>query len=276
MKHFMKKLVCAATAAVMTVGVTAISASAVVGDMNDSGKMNSADARLLLRYSAKLETIDDAHLAMADLNYDGKVNSGDARILLRAAAKLEDLEHYNNYYFEMSDDGGIDGSFGRLNGTIFVEASMTGLNMAMLYYPNGDFSFIDHEGKRYAILTVEDQKSLSQLMKAQGAGDIDFKEMLSEAMAVLPEMPTPLALLDEGYVKSEGEWEGAPADVYTKDNSTYYFRGKTLLAIRSGSGTATYRNFTEDPALYIYAYKNNGYAEVDFVEMMMSMTDSIF
>lgn len=272
MKHFVKKLACAATAAVMAVSMTAISASAVVGDLNDSGKMNSADARFLLRYSAKLETLDDAHLETADLNYDGKVNSGDARILLRAAAKLEDLEHYNNYYFEMYDNDGVGGSFGRLDGTIFVEASMTGLNMGMIYEPNGDFIFIDHEGKRFAVLTVEDQKSLELLMKSQGGSDdLNFKEMLSAALETLPEMPTPLALLDEGYVKSEGEWNGTAAQVYTKGNTSYYYQGKALLGIGTGSTTATYRNFTESPAPYIYAYRNNGYAEVDFMELMMTM-----
>ncbi|MBQ6018834.1 MAG: dockerin type I repeat-containing protein [Clostridia bacterium] len=272
MKGLFKKIVCAATAAVTALGVSTVCASAVLGDINDSGKANAADARLLLRYSAKLETLDEAHLALADYNCDGKVNSADARILLRAAAKLDDLEYYKDYYFEMTDLSGFGGSFGRLGETVFAEASMTGLNMAILYLPNGDFIFIDHEGKQYAVLTVSDQKDLERMIEMQGGGEkIDFKEMLGEAFSFLPEMPTPAKLLEDGYVKSAGEWDGQAADVYTKGTSVYYFNGRTLLAIVNGSETATYKNFTESPEPYIFAFRNGGYKEEDFVVMMMTM-----
>ena len=49
MKGLFKKIVCAATAAVTALGVSTVCASAVLGDINDSGKANAADARLLLR-----------------------------------------------------------------------------------------------------------------------------------------------------------------------------------------------------------------------------------
>lgn len=274
MKKFFKKAACAVMATVMTAGVCAFSASALLGDLNDSGKLQSSDARLLLRYSAKLESLDDAHLALADFNYDGRVNSGDARILLRAAAKIEDLEYYKNYYFEMDDGAGTVGSFGYLDGTVFAEANMMGMNMAMLYETNGDFTFIDHAGSRYAVLTASDQKALANLMKSQGGEDFDFKEILEASTEILPEMPTPLKLLDDGFVKSEGEWNGAPADVYTLGDSTYYYNGKTLLAIGAGNQKITYRNFTEDPEQFMYSFRSKGYRQVDFIEMMMEMAGS--
>ncbi len=63
--------------------------SADPGDVNMDGKVNSADARLALRASAKLEELSDEQKQLADMNKDGKVNSSDARTILRTAAKLE-------------------------------------------------------------------------------------------------------------------------------------------------------------------------------------------
>ncbi|MBQ6020134.1 MAG: BMP family ABC transporter substrate-binding protein [Clostridia bacterium] len=61
------------------------------GDMDGDGKVKSGDARRVLRYAAKLETLNDLQLRLADADGDGKVRSGDARKILRAAAKLEPL-----------------------------------------------------------------------------------------------------------------------------------------------------------------------------------------
>ena|GEM_PF-2798472 len=60
------------------------------GDINDDGSIDAADARLVLRYVAKLETFTDAQKAAADLNGDGAIDASVARRILRYAAKLED------------------------------------------------------------------------------------------------------------------------------------------------------------------------------------------
>lgn len=72
--------------AVMTVFA---SAAALMGDMNNDGKVNSSDARTVLRAAAKLDVLTAEQAALADVNGDEKVNSSDARIILRMAAKLE-------------------------------------------------------------------------------------------------------------------------------------------------------------------------------------------
>lgn len=57
----------------------------VFGDVNNDSKLTAADARLVLRYSARLE--NSAVIAKkGDMNADGKVNAADARILLIRAA----------------------------------------------------------------------------------------------------------------------------------------------------------------------------------------------
>ena len=61
------------------------------GDVNGDGQVNAADARLVLRISASLETLESVGttLVVADMNGDGKVNAADARLVLRKAAKLD-------------------------------------------------------------------------------------------------------------------------------------------------------------------------------------------
>ncbi len=61
------------------------------GDVDNNGKLTSADARLCLRALAKLETLTEEQLKAADLDENGEIDSSNARSILRAAAKLETL-----------------------------------------------------------------------------------------------------------------------------------------------------------------------------------------
>lgn len=66
-----------------------LSVSTVPGDADLSGYITAADARLVLRYSSKLETLSEQQLKNSDANKDGKVNASDARLILRVAAGLD-------------------------------------------------------------------------------------------------------------------------------------------------------------------------------------------
>lgn len=57
-------------------------------DCNIKHERNSAAARDILRYSAGLEEFIDYQKTAADVNFDGKITAADARILLRYCAKL--------------------------------------------------------------------------------------------------------------------------------------------------------------------------------------------
>ncbi len=63
----------------------------VVGDASDDGKVTAADARLVLRQSAKLDTDS----IFCDVTNDGKTTAADARMILRVAAKID--------YFRLAD-----------------------------------------------------------------------------------------------------------------------------------------------------------------------------
>ena len=65
----------------------------VWGDATVSDLLSAADARLILRYSAGLETaFTDIQMKLSDINNDGNVNAADARLVLRLAAAIEKEE----------------------------------------------------------------------------------------------------------------------------------------------------------------------------------------
>ena len=59
------------------------------GDINGDGEVLANDARMVLRASALLETLNDAQTTAADVNKDGKVLADDARQILRYSAQLQ-------------------------------------------------------------------------------------------------------------------------------------------------------------------------------------------
>ena len=61
----------------------------VLGDANGDGKVTAADARIVLRTSAKLETLEGNLFLAADVNKDGKITAADARKILRVSAKID-------------------------------------------------------------------------------------------------------------------------------------------------------------------------------------------
>lgn len=63
---------------------------AVLGDVNGDGSITAADARLTLRFVAKLETPTEIKRLASDVNGHG-VSAADARLILRVVAKLQTL-----------------------------------------------------------------------------------------------------------------------------------------------------------------------------------------
>lgn len=63
--------------------------SYAMGDVNGDNKITAADARLVLRVSAKLEKLSQEAMAVADATKDNKITAADARLILRVSAKLD-------------------------------------------------------------------------------------------------------------------------------------------------------------------------------------------
>ena len=58
------------------------------GDMDANGRITAADARLVLRFAAKLQKYTQAQAKISDMNDDGRITSADARLILRISAQL--------------------------------------------------------------------------------------------------------------------------------------------------------------------------------------------
>lgn len=70
-----------------------------LGDVNLDGKITAADARLVLRISARLEEYPDVGSVVfknADVNGDGVITAADARIILRVSAGLSSFTDFKD------------------------------------------------------------------------------------------------------------------------------------------------------------------------------------
>lgn len=68
---------------------TTVSSGYEKGDVNLSGSVTAADARMVLKIAAQQMTLDSFRTDLADYNSDGKVTAFDARLVLRHAARLD-------------------------------------------------------------------------------------------------------------------------------------------------------------------------------------------
>lgn len=92
----MKKFISLLLALVLMFTIVAVSFATDrgLGDANGDGNITALDARLALRISAKLETVDESVLKAADIDGNGNVTAVDARIILRFSTKLDFIENY--------------------------------------------------------------------------------------------------------------------------------------------------------------------------------------
>lgn len=67
-----------------------------LGDVNNDGKITAADARIVLRVSAKLETLNSDAEQYADIDSNGKITAADAKIVLRISAQLDSIDNYKS------------------------------------------------------------------------------------------------------------------------------------------------------------------------------------
>lgn len=59
-----------------------------MGDVNMDGKLDSADALLVMRYAMNVQQLSEGALALAEMNGDGSVDFADALLILRAALNV--------------------------------------------------------------------------------------------------------------------------------------------------------------------------------------------
>ncbi len=67
------------------------SVGGMMGDLNKDGKVSSADALIILRYTVNLTQLDENQLLMGDVDLDGKVTAKDSMLIQRASINLAKL-----------------------------------------------------------------------------------------------------------------------------------------------------------------------------------------
>ena len=77
-----------ATQAEIDAALEALKNGAKLGDVNNDGSIDTADAVLVLQCAAKLIKDEDLNKAAADVNGDGTIDTADAVLILQHAAKL--------------------------------------------------------------------------------------------------------------------------------------------------------------------------------------------
>lgn len=75
-------------ARIVTYRVEAVEEELPTGDLSGDGVINTADAVIVLKYSAEITQLADNQLAAGDTNHDGKVTTADAVMILRYAAGM--------------------------------------------------------------------------------------------------------------------------------------------------------------------------------------------
>ena len=77
---------------IMLIGIFIVPVSAqdmFLGDIDQNGRVTTADARAVLRHAVRLDTLEEIALSLADVNQDGFITTADARLALRVAVQLD-------------------------------------------------------------------------------------------------------------------------------------------------------------------------------------------
>lgn len=166
----------------------ASAADIIPGDINGDGEVKAADARLALRFAAKVESPDTAQFTAADIDSNGKITAADARRILRIAARIDtgdapaeieipaDVKAFTEGTYYIT--GAIWNNSGKMN----IATASDGKSVQMTsYIDNMQFSILHLDGNAYVLLPQKKSYTelTEQLMKALGVeGDAsDFTDL---------------------------------------------------------------------------------------------------
>lgn len=148
----------------------------MMGDVNGNGKVTAADARIILRVSAKIDPADSISLYNTDADGNGKITASDARIVLRVSANLSEFvygfdgngipcalnvlrsdEYFvNASYKEPSSSTTVSMSLARNGKNIYIISDDMGFDMSEIGF--SECGMMLNEDKVYAIMGSDKSK----------------------------------------------------------------------------------------------------------------------
>ena len=81
-----------------------------LGDINTDGKLNTADATLILKFSASMFFPTEEQLKYADSNLDGYINTADATLILQICAGMKEPNYAHDKFMISFSSGSISES----------------------------------------------------------------------------------------------------------------------------------------------------------------------
>lgn len=207
--------------ATITINGTEYALTEVFADANGDGSFNAADARYILRLSAKLE--DYAAPEYFDVSGDGKLDAGDARIALRYTAKLDRI-------YTAADNKRPSGICTGDDGRIYAFTNY-GAIASGFYETDGRRYYFGQNGKAATGLTTIDGNLYfftdSGVMFDDGWIDLRGKTYYfnpdGKAAAGLTMIDEDLYFFDENGVAARDTFK-------TIDGNTYYFDSDNTAA----------------------------------------------
>lgn len=207
----LKKLLSLAVALVMALSMLTVASITsfaaeneyTLGDVDGSGKITAADARIVLRNSASLEVLSDEQKAAADIDGNGNVTAADARIILRISASLDSI---NNYISVEPDFDTLELSNYILTSPDYI-AEQTGLEFKLNedtgYTESDEFlMYVSGHDNDYDGVTDEEYVELIALEKANDYTIFGVSVGMSsdEAVKILTDAGHEAEVDDDGYI----------------------------------------------------------------------------
>lgn len=225
-----------------SIGLQAFAACS--GDLTGDNKIDTEDARAILRAALDLDPLTAANKTAADMDLDGKVTTEDARLALRIALELEKTNGklYKNQYdvlrsgffctdFTIKESNGEQPLLLAVTGkTTFMRTSFADETLSKEFGIDGfEISMLQKKGKAYLV----DQNN-----RAYAPFPLEETGMAPEEIAALEDAKNMFAqypALDKAVKKEKTTFGGRSCTGYTfnynKGTLQVFMRGKILLGI---------------------------------------------
>lgn len=239
-------------------------ASAATGDMDGDGKINSADARMILRASVGITDFNIRINNISDVDGDGRITAADARLILRTSVGLETLK--DKFYITRMETKNPDTTLVSLYdgcGNILSETLKDNINGKEIfrydyrYTENGILRSIKSKEGLNTFTIKENEKGFETSGRIPGGGYLLKKYTPSFVLyeeIIMKEDKGIIAIRKYDIFGRITEEKG----LYETLNYVYNGSGMKVKEKRSSLGNANIYEYREDGRLKKISFLRNG------------------